>query len=123
MGWLFNSRWKTKQDVLDDWKADVENAGYAVRMSGAWAYVEKDETPADLIYVLVRKDRGEWGYKDQSVTVGPYCYTAPLWMVLKVYPVFKNNEFFLGWLNKYPKKAKVLLRDQQNIKNHASVSN
>ena len=110
MGWLSDARWETKQEVLDDWKSDAESAGYTVHFRGNWAYVEKDGNPLDLIYVLAKKIDGEWGYKDISVSCGPSCYSAPLWMVLKVHSMFKSNNYYQGWLDKYPKKASVLRR-------------
>ena len=108
MGWLFSSEWRSKQDLLDDWKRGLEDAGYTVSMSGNWCYAEKDGEPIDLVYVKTEKSGGEWGYKSMSVTCGPYCYSAPLWMVLKVHPIFRDNHYYQGWLEKYPKKNKVL---------------
>ena len=113
MGWLFNSRWETKQDVFDQWRSDYESAGYTVQFRGSWAYVEKDGNPQDLIYVKTQKIDGEWGYKDESVTCGPLCYSVPLWMVLKVHQMFKSNKYYLEWLENYPKKANVLQNNRQ----------
>ena len=108
MGWTFDSKWKKKQEVLDDWKKDAESFGYTVHLSGNWAYVEKYGDPVDLIYVKTQKTDGEWGYKNISVTCGPLYYSAPLWMVLKVHSLFKSNNYYQGWLESYPKKANVL---------------
>jgi len=109
MGWLYSSEWKTKEDLLYDWKSGVEAAGYTVSMSGNWAYAEdKDGKPVDLVYVMTKKDEGEWGYKDLSVTCCPYHYSAPLWMVIKVHPIFIESEYYRAWFEKYPKKNKVL---------------
>ena len=115
MGWLYSPDWKTKQELLYDWVSYLEAADYTVSMSGNWAYVEKNGDPVDLIYVKTEKCDGEWGYKDISVTLGPYCYSAPLWMVLKVHPIFKDNHYYQGWLEKYPKKNKVLESDQKTF--------
>ena len=115
MGWLFNSSWETKQELLDHWKSDVESSGYKVLLRGNWAYVEKNNAPVDLIYVKTQKIDGEWGYKNISVTCGPYCYSAPLWMVLKVHSLFKSNKYYLDWLESYPKKESVLQNERQKI--------
>jgi len=107
MGWLSNPRWKSKQEVLDLIADDIRSAGYSVETDGNWLYAEKDGKPVDLIYCIVNKEGGEWGYKEVSVACGPYCYTAPLRLVLKVHPIFRNNEYYIGWLEKYPKRKAV----------------
>jgi len=115
MGWLFNPRWESKQEVLDLIADDIRCAGYSVQTEGNWLYAEKDGKPADLIYCIVNKVDGEWGHKEVSVTCGPYCYTAPLWMVLKVHQIFRNNEYYIGWLEKYPKR-KAVYQSESNEK-------
>jgi hypothetical protein len=107
MGWTFCRDWHSKRDVLDHWKDENERTGYSVQMSGSWVYVEKDRKPVDLIFILTASDDGEWGYKEQSVTLGPLHYNAPLWMVLKVHSIFKDDQYYKGWLAKYPKRKSV----------------
>ena len=108
MGWVTCSSWEKKQDVLDDWTHELESQGYKAHLRGNWAYVEKNGDPVDLIYILTNKTYGMWGYKDISVSCGPLCYSAPLWMVLKIHQIFKGNTYYQGWLEKYPKKESVL---------------
>jgi hypothetical protein len=107
MGWTFCRDWLSKQDVIDEYADGASRSGYDVQTEGNWIYAEKDGVPVDLIYLKTAKNSGEWGYKAMSVTVGPLCYTAPLWMVKKVHPVFKNDEYYQGWLEKYPKRKSV----------------
>ena len=108
MGWPFGSKWKSKQDVLDHVKRDAERAGYLVEMSGSWLYATRDGKPVYLICVLTQKSDGDWGYKSISVSSGSGHYSAPLSMVLKVHAIFKNDEYYMGWLEKYPKIKQVI---------------
>ena len=113
MGWTFDRDWKSRRDVLEAFKFEIEamNAGVTVTIEGSWAYAERNGDPVDLFYLLVQKLDGEWGYKYISLSYGPLCYSAPLWMVLKVHGLLRKNEYYLGWLEKYPKRKTVLLND------------
>jgi hypothetical protein len=71
--------------------------------------VEKDGKPTNLIYLKTSKAGDEWGYKEISVTRGPLCYTAPLWMVQKVHPIFTDDEYYRGWLAKYAKRERIAI--------------
>jgi len=115
MGWVCSSCWKSEQDVLDYWTNENATFGYTVHIEGNWAYVEKNGDPVDLIYIFTQKMNGEWGYKNISVTCGPFCYSAPLWMVLRIHPIFKNSIIYEGWLSQYPNKVIVLLNDRQTF--------
>jgi len=113
MGWTSSSEWASRQEMLDDYAGQIRRTGYSVTMSGNWLYAEKHGNPADLVYVMAKKIDGEWGYKDISVSCGPLCYTAPLNFVLKVHGIFKDNEFYQGWLSKYPNRKQVFESEAQ----------
>jgi len=108
MGWTFCRDWESKQDVIDEYANMLLRSGYSAQTEGNWVYAEQDGKPADLIYLKTEKCYGEWGYKAISVTSGPLVYSAPLWMVKKVHPVFKNDVYYQGWLAKYPKRRIVI---------------
>jgi hypothetical protein len=108
MGWTFCRDWQSKQDAIDDYADNLRRSGYSVQTEGNWIYAEKDGEPADLIYLKIDKDDGEYGYKAMSVTVGPLSYNAPLWMVQKVHRVFENDKYYQGWLARYPKRKAVI---------------
>jgi hypothetical protein len=108
MGWLFIDSCRSSEDVLARYKTMLESSGYTVRREGHWFFIE-DREEIDLVYVKTASGgSGEWGYKDISVTCGPLVYNAPLWMVKKVHSVFKDNEYYQGWLNHYRQKAAVI---------------
>jgi len=108
MGWYWSANWKSKQDVIDHYADMARRDGYAVQTEGNWIYAEENGNPVDLVYLMTKKLDGEWGYKAVSVSYGPLRYNAPLWMVQKVHPVFAGNEYYQGWLAKYPKHKSVL---------------
>ena len=101
--------------MLDDWKRGVEDNGYTVYMRGNWFYAQKNGEPVDLIYIKTQKSGVEYGYKSMSVTCVPFCYSAPLWMVLKVHPLFCNDRGYKEWLESYPKKNNVLVSDRETF--------
>jgi hypothetical protein len=108
MGWTFCYSWKSSEDVLEHYRAELEQAGYAVQREGRWFFAE-GRGKIDLIYVMTASGgRDGWGYKDISVTSGPLVYNAPLWMVKKVHPAFKDREYYRGWLSHYRQKAAVI---------------
>ncbi|GHV57821.1 hypothetical protein AGMMS49579_24250 [Spirochaetia bacterium] len=108
MGWLFSYSWRSSEDVLEYFKTMLEQSGYTVHREGHWVFAEGRGT-IDLVYVKTASGgRNGWGYKDISVTCGPYVYNAPLWMVKKVHLAFKDNQYYQGWLSHYRQKAAVL---------------
>jgi len=108
MGWYCHSDWKSKQDVIDYYADMGRRDGYNVQTEGNWIYAEQDGKPFDLVYLMTEKLDEVWGYKAISVTSGPLKYNAPLWMVLKVHPVFENDKYYKGWFAKYQKRKIVL---------------
>jgi len=108
MGWYSCSDWNTKQDAIDDYADNLRRNGYSVQTEGNWVYAEENGKPVDLVYLITEKLDGEWGYKAISVSCGPVRYNAPLWMVQKIHPVFQNDKYYQGWLEKYPKRKTVL---------------
>jgi len=115
MGWTSCRDWNSKQDVIDEYANMVRRSGYTVQTEGNWIYVEKDGKPEDLIYLITDKLHGEWGYKPVSVSCGPVRYNAPLWMVQKVHPIFVDDKYYQGWLEKYPKRKSVLQNHSQSL--------
>ena len=114
MGWTSSSEWASRQETLDYYASQIRRIGYSVTVSGNWLYAEKDGKPVDLVYVMTKKIGGEWGYKDISVSCGPCCYSAPLWMVIRIYSMLKNDEWYKGWLSKYPKRKQVFESEAQS---------
>jgi hypothetical protein len=109
MGYTSSTEWPTKQALIDDFVERAKANGYDVKVSGNWLYGEKDGKPVALSYLITRKFGAyEWGYKEVPVADGPCYYNAPLWMVRKVHPVFKDGKYYQGWLEKYPYRDKVL---------------
>jgi hypothetical protein len=108
MGWYHHKDWESKQDVIDHYADMARREGYTVTTEGNWIYAEENGKPIDLVYLMTEKDDDVWGYKAISVSGGPLRYNAPLWMVLKVHPVFENGECYKHWFSKYPKRKAVL---------------
>jgi hypothetical protein len=109
MGWIYSPGWKSRQDVRDHYEHLLAAEGCHARWSGCWVLLEKDGKAIDLTHVKIANSyHSGWGYKSASVAHGPYVFTAPPTFVKKVYPVFKGNEYFQSWLEKYPKRASVL---------------
>lgn len=109
MGWLFSTRWKSSHDVLDHYKTMLESNGYTVQREGHW-FLAEGRGEIDLIHIRTmagNQDEG-WGYKDESIIVGPLVYNVPLWMVKRVHAEFKDHEYYQVWLNRYPKRNAVL---------------
>jgi hypothetical protein len=97
-------------------------SGYTVEMEGHWLLAEKDGKVIDLVHIktglcggIGRRDC-DWGYKDESVTVGPKIYNAPLHMVKKAHEALKGYKYYQSWLSKYPKRKSVENKQPELIK-------
>jgi hypothetical protein len=107
MGWTECPDWKSRQDAIDGYTDEMRYMGYSTQVSGNWILLSKDGVPVDVVYLIVQKCMGSYGWKEITLTMGPHKYNAPLHMVKQVHKYIKDNEYYQGWLKKYPKRSEV----------------
>jgi len=108
MGWTGAPSWTTAEKAVSGFIYNNEASGYTVLRGGFWFLIEKDDQPVDLVYLLVEElDNQQWYYKDLSIGEGPYYFDAPLWMVQRAHPKFKDDRYYKEWLKSYPQAKQV----------------
>lgn len=91
MGWTFSREWKTKKDLIKSQTEELrwyDGDGYIKPLkiktvrNGAWVLYEykRGDNPIEkrIVFYLIEKHDGEYGYKDMSAKSHPYYYDCPV---------------------------------------------
>lgn len=84
MGWLFPHHTTTKKLLVDQVKADWHAYGYTIHASkgvskGLWILgTTKGSDKPIIVFYLMEKAQGLWGYKDLDESMHPYYYDCPV---------------------------------------------
>ena len=108
MGWLVG--WNTRKELITHLNG---NLAPQVRLLGSsvtsfkthWMLVEitRDDgsTYKTILLNLIGQYSGQWGYKDMCISMGPYYYDAPLWMVKEVEEAGPPCDNSAEWIKRY----------------------
>ncbi len=84
MGWLFPLHTITKKLLVDQVKADWQASGYTIHSTkavakGLWILgTTKGSDKPIIVFYLMEKAQGVWGYKDLDESMHPYYYDCPV---------------------------------------------
>jgi hypothetical protein len=82
MGWLYNSAWQTKKEIVDHlargFSSGVSVLDQASTTEGAYFLIKDPQGCTMIICCKIQKSSEGYGYKDMDELCGPYMHDCPL---------------------------------------------